>query len=269
MLVADLTGRTALVTGSERGIGKAIALGLAQAGARIAAHGLASPDEAQSVLAELKQAGSPDVTFLGGDLRHVPEIDALMERAFAWSRIDILINNAGIQHTGAIANVAVGVWNDIIALNLSAAFHTMRHALPQMAGVGYGRVINIASVHGLVGSVHKSPYVAAKFGLVGLSKVAALEYASVGSAASGGVTINCICPGWVDTALIAPQIAERRSQLGLSTEEAIDTLLAEKQPSRRLSSPEEIARLAVFLCMPESHNITGSAIPIDGGWTAQ
>ena len=269
MLIADLTGKTALVTGSERGIGKGIALGLAHAGARIAAHGLANPTEAQALLAELKEAGSPEVTFFGGDLRHVPEIDTLMGRAFAWSRIDILINNAGIQHTDAIANVAVEVWNDIVALNLSAAFHTMRHALPQMASAGYGRVINIASVHGLVGSAHKSPYVASKFGLVGLSKVAALEYASVGSTATGGVTVNCICPGWVDTALIAPQIAERRSQLGGSTQDAIDALLAEKQPTRRLSAPAEIARLAVFLCMPESHNITGTAIPIDGGWTAQ
>jgi len=269
MIIADLTGKTALVTGSERGIGKAIALALAKAGARVAAHGLAEPDEAHALVTELGQAGSPDATFLGGDLRHIPEIDALMERAFAWGQIDILINNAGIQHTDPIGDVAVEVWNDIIALNLSAAFHTMRYALPQMARVGYGRVINIASVHGLVGSVHKSPYVASKFGLVGLSKVAALEYASVGSAATGGVTVNCICPGWVDTALIAPQIAERRSQLGGSQQEAIEALLAEKQPSQRLSSPAEIARLAVFLCMPESHNLTGTAIPIDGGWTAQ
>jgi 3-hydroxybutyrate dehydrogenase len=266
---APLTGKTALVTGSERGIGKGIALAMANAGARVAAHGLANDDEARALVTELRQAGSPDAIFLGGDLRHVSEIDTLMQRAFAWGRVDVLVNNAGVQHTDPIENVAVEVWNDILAVNLSAAFHTMRHALPQMASAGYGRVINIASVHGLVGSVHKSPYVAAKFGLVGLSKVAALEYASVGNAAAGGVTVNCICPGWVDTALVAPQIAERRGQLGVSTEEAIDALLAEKQPSRRLSSPAEIARLAVFLCAPEGHNITGTAIPIDGGWTAQ
>jgi 3-hydroxybutyrate dehydrogenase len=268
-VIADLTGKTALVTGSERGIGKGIALALAKAGARVAAHGLANDDEARAVLSELTQAGAPEAVFLGGDLRHVPEIDTLMQRALAWNRVDILVNNAGIQHTDPIENVAVEVWNDILAVNLSAAFHTMRHALPQMAKTGYGRVINIASVHGLVGSVHKSPYVAAKFGLVGLSKVAALEYASAGSAATGGVTVNCICPGWVDTALVAPQIAERRSQLGVSTEVAIDAMLAEKQPSRRLSSPAEIAHLAVFLCAAESHNITGTAMPIDGGWTAQ
>jgi 3-hydroxybutyrate dehydrogenase len=268
-VIIDLNGKTALVTGSERGIGKGIALALAKAGARVAAHGLANADEAKALVTELRHTGSPEATFFGGDLRHIPEIDALMQQTLAWNPLDILVNNAGIQHTDPIDNVAVDVWNDILAVNLSAAFHTMRHALPRMARAGYGRVINIASVHGLVGSVHKSPYVAAKFGLVGLSKVAALEYASAGSAATGGITINCICPGWVDTALIAPQIAERRTQLGVSTEAAIDALLAQKQPSRRLSSPDEIARLAVFLCAPEAHNITGTAIPIDGGWTAQ
>lgn len=268
-MIADLTGKTALVTGSERGIGKGIALALAKAGARIAAHGLADDDEARTLLTQLKQAGSPDAVFLGGDLRLVAEIDRLMQRVFAWNRLDILVNNAGIQHTNPIENIAVEMWDGILAVNLSAAFHTMRHALPQMASAGYGRVINIASVHGLVGSVNKSPYVAAKFGLVGLSKVAALEYASAGNATTGGVTVNCICPGWVDTALVAPQIAERSSQLGVSREEAIEALLAEKQPSRRLSSPHEIARFVLFLCARESHNITGTAIPIDGGWTAQ
>jgi 3-hydroxybutyrate dehydrogenase len=269
VVLADLKGKTALVTGSERGIGKGIALALAGAGARVAAHGLASPEEARALLGELQRSGSPDVRFFGGDLREVSEVDRLMEQVFAWSSIDVLVNNAGIQHTAPIENIDVSIWEDILALNLSAAFHTMRHALPRMARSGYGRVINIASVHGLVGSANKAPYVSAKFGLVGLSKVASLEYAAVGSAVTGGVTVNCICPGWVNTALVAPQIEERRVQLGLSTEEAIDALLAEKQPTRRLSSPEEIARLALFLCAPEAHNITGSAIPIDGGWTAQ
>jgi 3-hydroxybutyrate dehydrogenase len=145
----------------------------------------------------------------------------------------------------------------------------MRHALPRMAQAKYGRVINIASVHGLVASPNKAPYVSAKFGLVGLSKVAALEYAEVGSAKDGGVTVNCICPGWVDTPLLAPQIAERAEQLCVSPRGAIDAMLAEKQPSRRLSSAAEIASLAVWLCAPESHNVTGAAIPIDGGWSAQ
>jgi 3-hydroxybutyrate dehydrogenase len=264
-----LSGKTALITGSERGIGKSIALAMAKAGARVAAHGLASLVEAQALVRELQQAGSPQAAFFGGDLRHVPEIDKLMTEVLAWGTPSVLVNNAGIQHTDPIESISVQTWNDILAVNLSAAFHTMRYVLPHMARNGFGRVINIASVHGLVGSVQKSPYVAAKFGLVGLSKVAALEYATAGSAESGGVTVNCICPGWVDTALVAPQVAERRAQLGVSTEEAIEAMLTEKQPSRRLSSAAEIARLAVFLCDRDAHNITGTAIPVDGGWTAQ
>ena len=268
-MTTDLRGKTVLITGADRGIGKAIALGFAKAGAGIAAHGLVEPGEALVLLAQLQAAGSPQANYFDGDLRDVDQIDALMARVFAWSHLDILVNNAGIQHTAPIAQVTTEVWDDILAVNLSAAFHTMRHALPRMAAAQYGRVINIASVHGLVASVNKAPYVAAKFGLVGLSKVAALEYAGVGTAESGGVTINCICPGWVDTALLAPQIAERRQELGVSAAAAIDAMLAEKQPSHRLSSPAEIARLAVWLCAPDAHNITGTAIPVDGGWTAQ
>jgi 3-hydroxybutyrate dehydrogenase len=268
-MTAELSGKSVLITGADRGIGKSVALAFAKAGARVAAHGLVEPDEAQRMIAELQAAGSPESRYFGGDLRDLDQIDALMAQMFAWGHLDILVNNAGIQHTAPIAAITTGVWNDILAVNLSAAFHTMRHALPRMADALYGRVINIASVHGLVASVSKAPYVAAKFGLVGLSKVAALEYAHIGSAGSGGVTINCICPGWVDTALLAPQIAERRQEWGLSTAAAIDAMLAEKQPSHRLSSPSEIARLAVWLCAPDAHNITGTAIPIDGGWTAQ
>ena len=268
-MTAELRGKSVLITGADRGIGKSVALAFAKAGARVAAHGLVERDEAQRMLAELQAAGSPESRYFGGDLRDVDQIDALMAQMFAWGHLDILVNNAGIQHTAPIAAITTGVWNDILAVNLSAAFHTMRHALPRMAEAHFGRVINIASVHGLVASVSKAPYVAAKFGLVGLSKVAALEYAHIGSAGSGGVTINCICPGWVDTALLAPQIAERRQELGVSAAAAIDAMLAEKQPSHRLSSPSEIARLAVWLCAPDAHNITGTAKPIDGGWTAQ
>ena len=265
----DLSGKIAIVTGGSRGLGRAMALAFAKAGARVAAHGLMEANEASRLIAELRAGGSSQAKYFGGDLRDVDQIDALMAQVFAWRHLDILVNNAGIQHIAPIADVTTEVWNDILAVNLSAAFHTMRHALPRMAEANYGRVINIASVHGLVASVSKAPYVSAKFGLVGLSKVAALEYAGIGSPESGGVTINCICPGWVDTALVAPQIAERREVLGVSTEAAIDAMLAEKQPSHRLSSPAEIARLAVWLCAPDAHNITGTAIPIDGGWSAQ
>jgi 3-hydroxybutyrate dehydrogenase len=265
----EFSGRSVLVTGADRGIGKAIAVAFAQAGAAVAAHGLAGPAQSSQLIDELQAAGSPHASFFGGDLRDVDVIDTLMAQISSWGHIDILVNNAGIQHTATIADVSVDTWNDILAVNLSAAFHTMRHALPRMAQAKYGRVINIASVHGLVASASKAPYVSAKFGLVGLSKVAALEYAQVGDALSGGVTINCICPGWVDTALLTPQVTERKRQLGASTEAAIDALLTEKQPTRRLSSPQEIARLALWLCAPEAHNVTGSAIPVDGGWTAQ
>jgi 3-hydroxybutyrate dehydrogenase len=267
--VTELRSKSVLVTGADRGIGKSIALAFAKAGARVAAHGLMEANEASRLIAELQAGGSPQAKYFGGDLRDVDQIDALMAQVFALGHLDILVNNAGIQHTAPLTAISAEVWNDILAVNLSAAFHTMRHALPPMAQAGYGRVINIASVHGLVASVNKAPYVAAKFGLVGLSKVAALEYAHIGSAQGGGVTVNCICPGWVDTALVAPQIAERREELGVSTEAAIDAMLAEKQPSHRLSSPAEIARLAVWLCAPAAHNLTGTAIPVDGGWTAQ
>jgi 3-hydroxybutyrate dehydrogenase len=264
-----LRGKSVLITGADRGIGKGIALAFAKTGARVAVHGLIDTEEASRLVAELQEAGSVQARYFGADLRDVNQIDSLMAEAFSWHHLDIIVNNAGMQHIAPLSDVSVEVWNDILAVNLSAAFHTMRHALPRMARANYGRVINIASVHGLVASVNKAPYVSAKFGLVGLSKVAALEYANVGNAESGGVTVNCICPGWVDTALVEPQIAERREQLGGSTEAAIDAMLAEKQPSHRLSSPAEIARLAVWLCAPEAHNITGTAIPVDGGWTAQ
>ena len=268
-MTATLGNKSVFITGSDRGIGKAIALAFAKAGARVAVHGLATHHEAKGVVREMHDAGSSDARFFSGDLRDANAIDALMEHVFAWGGADVLVNNAGIQRTSPISAITTEVWNDIIAVNLSAPFQTMRHALPWMAQTGYGRVINIASVHGLVASINKSPYVAAKFGLVGLSRVAALEYAALGSAESGGITVNCICPGWVDTAFIAPQAAERSRLLGVSNQEALEGLVAEKQPSRRLSSPEEIARLACWLCAPEAHNITGTAIPIDGGWTAQ
>ena len=190
-----------------------------------------------------------------------------MAQCAAWQRPDILVNCAGVQHTAPLAQMPVATWDSILAINLSAAFHTMRLALPAMADAGYGRVVNIASVHGLVASVHKAPYVASKFGLVGLSKEAALEYAGAGSRASGGVTVNCVCPGWVETPLIEPQIEARRA--GGSRDDGVRALLAEKQPSGRMSLPAEIAELVVWLCRPAAHNLTGAAIPVDGGWTAQ
>jgi 3-hydroxybutyrate dehydrogenase len=202
-------------------------------------------------------------------MRDPAAIESMMQAVAGWSGADILVNNAGIQQTAPLAEGTPAIWDAILAVNLSGAFHTMRLALPVMAERGYGRVVNIASVHGLVASVNKAPYVASKFGLVGLSKVAALEFADKGSRQSGGVTVNCICPGWTETAIIEPQMMARAAEYGDDREAGIKNLLAEKQPSQRMSEPAEIGQLALWLTAPIAHNITGAAIPIDGGWTAQ
>ena len=193
----------------------------------------------------------------------------MMSEILAAGDLDILVNNAGIQHTAPTAEMPPAKWDEIIAINLSAAFHTSRLALPKMAESGYGRIINIASVHGLVASIAKAPYVAAKHGIVGLTKVCALEYANVGSAQTGGITVNAICPGWVETALIESQIQARADKYSGNRDKGIADLLSEKQPSRRLSNPSEIGELALWLTSKSAHNINGIAIPVDGGWTAQ
>ena len=264
-----LEGKTALVTGSVQGIGLAIAKALASAGARIAVHGLATPEEAAAAVAEIHAAGALDAHFFDADMLDPDAIERMMTAVDEWGGADILVNNAGIQRTVSLAEADREIWDTILAINLSGAFHTMRQALPKMAERGYGRIVNIASVHGLVASVNKAPYVASKFGLIGLSRVAALEYAVAGSRDSGGVTVNCICPGWTETAIIEPQIQARAAALGVSRDAGIADLLAEKQPSRRISRPEEIGEVVLWLASPIAHNITGIAIPVDGGWTAQ
>lgn len=269
-MAKSLTGKTALVTGSTSGIGLAIATELAREGANIGLNGLGTPEQIKAAQDQVTAAGAGEVKFFDANLMDPAAIDGMMEAAFAWKAIDILVNNAGMQHTASIATMPTEKWQAIIALNLSACFYTMRRALPKMAERGFGRVINIASVHGLVASVEKAPYVASKFGLVGMTKVAALEYASAGSRETGGVTVNAICPGWVETPLIEPQIQARAAaKFGGDRAKGYRDLVSEKEPSGRMAAPEDIGALAVFLCSRAAHNITGSAVPVDGGWTAQ
>lgn len=265
----SLKGKRAFITGSFQGIGLGIATSLAKEGAAIVLHGLAGAATIAAAERAVLEAGAPSVESHVSDLRDVNATEQLISKILSNGPVDILCNNAGIQFTATLEDMPREKWNDIIAINLTSFFDTMRLLLPQMKERGYGRVINTASVHGLVASVAKAPYVSAKHGVIGLTKVAALEYASVGSRESGGVTINAICPGWVETALIAPQIQAKVDAHNGDREAGIADLLSEKQPSRRMSTPEDIGAVAVFLCSNAAHNITGAAIPVDGGWTAQ
>lgn len=265
----SLKGKRAFITGSFQGIGLGIATSLAAEGASIVLHGLA--DEATIAAAEkaVLAAGAATVESHVSDLRDAKATEDLIAKILTNGPVDILCNNAGIQYTATIAEMPREKWNDIVAINLTSFFDTMRLLLPQMKERGYGRVINTASVHGLVASAAKAPYVSAKHGVIGLTKVAALEYAAVGSRETGGVTINAICPGWVETALIEPQIQAKVDLHNGDRAAGIADLLSEKQPSRRMSTPDEIGAIAVFLCSNSAHNITGVDIAVDGGWTAQ
>ena len=265
----SLKGKRAFITGSFQGIGLGIATALAREGADIVLHGLADVETIKRAEAAVTAAGAGRVESHVSDLRDSAATQALVASIVAAGPVDILCNNAGIQYTAAISEMPQEKWNDIIAINLTSFFDTMRLLLPHMHERGYGRVINTASVHGLVASISKAPYVSAKHGVIGLTKTAALEYAASGTRDSGGVTVNAICPGWVETALIEPQIQARVDIFKGDRAAGIADLLSEKQPSRRMSTPDEIGALVVFLCSPAAHNITGVSIPVDGGWTAQ
>jgi 3-hydroxybutyrate dehydrogenase len=265
----SLAGKRAFVTGSFQGIGLGIATTLASEGAALVLHGLADAETIAKAESAVMAAGASKVESHVSDLRDADATEALVAKILSGGAVDILVNNAGIQHTATIAEMPRSKWNDIIAINLSSFFDTMRLLLPEMAKRGSGRVVNIASVHGLVASAAKGPYVAAKHGVVGLTKVAALEYAAVGDSKTGGVTINAICPGWVETALIEPQIQARVDKHNGDRVAGIADLLSEKEPSRRMSSATDIGALVLWLCNPIAHNINGAAIPVDGGWTAQ
>ena len=259
-----LRSRTALVTGSTQGIGLAIAEALAHAGAQVVLHGIEPAEQGQAVAARLQAETGARCAYVQADLADEAAAAGLVPAAeAALAPLDVLINNAGIQHTCPVADFPAARWNAILAVNLSSAFHTMKAVLPGMRARGWGRIVNIASVHGLVASVNKSAYLAAKHGLVGLSKGVALE------TAAEGITVNCICPGWTDTALIQPQIEARAAALGGDRQAGIRELLREKQPNLTLLPPSHIGEVAVFLCGSAAAGITGVALPVDGGWTAQ
>ena len=255
-----LNGKTALVTGSTSGIGLGIALALARQGAHIILNGFGDIEAPQAAVAAL----GVKVGYHGADMSKPAEIAAMQAYADAeFGGIDILVNNAGIQHVAAVQDFPVEKWDAIIAINLSSAFHTTRLALPGMLAKGWGRIINLASAHGLVASAQKSAYVAAKHGLVGFTKSIALETATT------PITVNAICPGWVLTPLVQKQVDARAAAEGVDDAEAKRRLLAEKQPSLQFTTPEELGELAVFLCSAAAQNVRGQAWAVDGGWTAQ
>jgi 3-hydroxybutyrate dehydrogenase len=255
-----LTGKTALVTGSTSGIGLGIAQVLARAGAHIVLNGFGDVEAAKAEFKGMKGR----LGYHGADMSKPAEIEAMVQYAQAeMGGVDILVNNAGIQHVAPIDEFPVDKWDAIIAINLTSAFHTTRLALPQMKQRGWGRIINIASVHGLVASVNKSAYIAAKHGLIGLTKTTALETATT------GVTCNAICPGWVLTPLVQKQVDARAAADGVDTEEAKRRLLAEKQPSLQFTTTEQLGEVALFLCTPAAANMRGMSLNIDGGWVAQ
>jgi len=255
-----LKGKTALVTGSTSGIGLGIARALAGQGANIVLNGFGDVDGPRAAIAAL----GVQVGYHGADMSRPAEIEAMMAYAAStFGRVDILVNNAGIQHVARIENFPPERWDAVIAINLSSAFHATRLALPAMREANWGRIINVASVHGLVASAEKSAYVAAKHGLVGLTKVTALENATT------GVTCNAICPGWVLTPLVQKQVDARAAAKGVTNEEATRQLLGEKEPSMQFTTPEELGALAVFLCSSAGNNVRGVAWNMDGGWAAQ
>ena len=256
----SLEGKTALVTGSTSGIGLGIALALARQGAAIVLNGFGDTAAPQ---AEVRALGVR-AGYHGADMSRPAEIEAMLAYAAQdFGGVDILVNNAGIQHVSPVESFPVERWDAIIAINLSSAFHATRLALPAMKARGWGRVINIASVHGLVASADKSAYVAAKHGLVGFTKAVALE------TATSGVTVNAICPGWVLTPLVQQQIDARAARDGIPADQARLDILREKEPSLQFTTPAQLGELAVFLCSPTGDNIRGVAWAMDGGWTAQ
>lgn len=257
-------GKTALVTGSTSGIGLGIAKRLAAEGAQIILNGFGDAAEIEKLRADLATACGVSVAYDGADMSKADAIEAMMQKAIArFGAVDLLINNAGIQHVAPVDEFPVDKWNAIIAINLSAAFHTTRAALGAMKKKRWGRIVNIASAHALVASPFKSAYVAAKHGIAGFTKAAALEVAE------HGITVNAVCPGYVRTPLVEKQIPDTARARGISEQAVIHDVLLAAQPTKQFVTVEQVAALTAFLCSDEAASITGAVLPIDGGWTAQ
>jgi len=258
-----LKGKTAVVTGSTSGIGHALAEGLAGAGARVMLNGFGDPEEIEHTRADMAARTGAEVAYNGADMTRPAEIEGLISETIdRFGGIDILVNNAGIQYVAPIESFPVAKWDAILAINLSSAFHTTRHAVPAMRAKGWGRIINMASAHGLVASPYKSAYVTAKHGLLGLTKTVALEVAE------NAITVNAICPGYVHTPLVDGQIANTAKARGISREAVIRDVMLGEQPTKRFVGLDELRALTLFLCSDTAASITGAALPIDGGWTA-
>ena len=259
-----LKGKVAVVTGSTSGIGLGIARALAAQGADIMINGFGEPAAIENLRQEIATTHGVGVAFSGADLSKPADATELIEHATReLGRVDVLVNNAGVQYVSPVHEFPVERWHAVIAINLTAVFLTTRAALPQMFERDWGRIINIASVHGLVASVDKSAYVASKHGVVGLTKTVALETATT------GITCNALCPGWVLTPLVQKQIDALAAREKLDPEEAKVKLLGEKQPSLEFTTPEQLGALAVFLCSAAAAQLNGVALPVDGGWTAR
>ncbi|ANK80502.1 MAG: 3-hydroxybutyrate dehydrogenase [Rhizobiales bacterium NRL2] len=254
-----------IVTGSTSGIGLGTAHSFARAGARVVLNGRRLNDAAEAVLSEFRERyGHDNVIFAACDVADPGQVEEMVSGTVdAFGSVDVLVQNAGIQHTSSVHEFPLDKWDQIIAVDLSSVFYGIRAALPRMLAQDFGRIINVASVHGLVASKEKAAYVAAKHGVVGLTKVTALETATV------NITCNAICPGWVLTPLVEKQIHARAQANGTSFDEEKRKLVAEKQPSQEFATPEQIGALAVFLASEAAAQITGQALPVDGGWTAQ
>ena len=260
----ELAGKSAIITGSTSGIGLGIAQALAEAGLNVMLNGFGEPGEIERIRAGIEQEFGVSAAYSGADMTRPTEIAAMVEDAIrAFGQVDVLVNNAGIQHVEPVEPFPPEKWDAILAINLSAAFHGIRAVLGGMKERRWGRIINMASTHGLVASPYKSAYVAAKHGIVGLTKTVALE------AAEFGVTVNAICPAYVLTSLVEKQIPDTAKARGISEDEVVRTVLLAAQPTRRFVTVEQVSALALFLCTDAAASITGASLPIDGGWTAQ